>query len=1302
VNPGDVLADRFEIERAVGYGGMGMVYRALDRHTGQPVALKTLRHASEDHMRRFAKEAETMYKLQHPRVVRYLAHGRTEQGELFLVMEWLEGESLAERLRRSSLTLDETYKLALGVAEAIGVAHERGVLHRDIKPDNLFLVGKTIERLKLIDFGLARMERAAAGPTLTGDLVGTPGYMSPEQARGDKTIDARTDIFSLGCVLFRCLTGRRPFEGDDALAVLAKLVLETPPRVSELRPGLPHELDDLVARMLAKDRAARPADGAKLVAQLKAIAPAIHAATGVGEAPRSLRENLPSLTGNEQRVMCLVLARAEATVPPSVSATVGQQHNRIDVLPAALQPFGGKVDKLIDGSILVTVGAGAPSEQAARAGRCALAVRAVLGSVPVALTAGRGMVSRGALLGEAIDRAVGLLGLDRRDAVRVDEAAAALMRDRFEVGRDDRGFFLRGAQHEDDQTRRLLGKATSCVGRSRELRSLEALFEECVSEPVARAVLVTAPAGAGKSRLRHELIKRLITRGSVLDEEGDERPFQIWLGRGDPMSAGSAFGMLGSALRSAAGIRTGESIALRRQKLENRLARCLAAGDCRRVTEFVGELIGTPFDSESVQLRAARSDPMLMGERMRGAFEDFLAAECRANPVLLVLEDLHWGDLPSINFLDAALRNLGDEPWMVLAFARPEVHEMFPSLWRGRDLQEIRLGRLTKKACAKLIEQVLGEAATEEIVERLAQQSEGNAFFLEELIRAVAEGQGQRLPDSVLAMVQARLEALDSEARRVLRAASVFGQVFWRGGVVALLGGATKIRPDLDDWITALIDAEMIVHKSESRFPGEVQYEFRHGLMREAAYAALTENDRELGHRLAARWLSDAGEEEAVVLAEHFERGAEAAHAVRWYRRAAEQALEGDDLQDAIRRAERGIAAGAKGEELGALRLIQADAHRWRGEFAQMESSARVALELLPEGHTAWCKASAELAVACRALGHYDDLARVAERLSLLTPPRDHRPAFAAAAARVAQQLYLIGWSRHADALLARVADAEEVLADTHPEVVAWIYHAKAFGALHAGESGAYLQLAEAAVGNFQQAGDLRSATNSRGHLGNALLEVGGYPEAEETLREALAAARRMGLHNVVITAMHNLGIALAHQGKLDEALRLERDAAALAGELGNRRIEGASRHAAAKILAMQRQLAEAEQEARLATLLLQVAPPLRAHALSSLATIVLAQARGEEAIALAREAMQFLDQQGGIEEGEAAVRLAFAESAHATGDVATARRAIALAAERLSQRAARISVDHWRESFMTRVPENARTISLNRAWNAA
>ncbi|HEX8115058.1 MAG TPA: serine/threonine-protein kinase, partial [Kofleriaceae bacterium] len=270
----DLLEDRFEIEHQVRTGGMGAVFCARDRSSGERVAIKMLFDGRDRRAARFARETQLLSELSHPGIVRYVAHGATPAGAPFLVMEWLDGEDLRRRLEREPLTIGESVALTARVAEALAAAHARGIVHRDLKPSNLFLPDLRLDQVKVLDFGIAH-KAGMPQLTLTGTMVGTPGYMAPEQARSHEAVDARADVFALGCVLFHCLTGTAPFEGDSAIAVLGKILFGEAPRVSALWPEVPEDLDALVARMLAKDPALRPSDGAALTAALAALGPRV-------------------------------------------------------------------------------------------------------------------------------------------------------------------------------------------------------------------------------------------------------------------------------------------------------------------------------------------------------------------------------------------------------------------------------------------------------------------------------------------------------------------------------------------------------------------------------------------------------------------------------------------------------------------------------------------------------------------------------------------------------------------------------------------------------------------------------------------------------------------------------------------------------------------------------------------------------------------------------------------------------------------------------------------------------------------
>ncbi|WP_437728545.1 serine/threonine-protein kinase [Sorangium sp. So ce861] len=276
----EVVAGRFEVDTLLGEGGMGAVFEAWDREERRSVALKLLRDVDEATSARFDREAEALAALSHPGIVGYIAHGSTPMGERYLAMERLVGVTLAERLAAGPLGVRDAAEVGHGVASALAAAHEKGLVHRDIKPSNIFLQDGAVDRVKLLDFGLARGPNAAA-VTGVGTLVGTPSYMAPEQVRGAATPDARTDLFALGAVLFECLTGRAPFSGADTEAVLVKILVERPPAVRELCPLAPPALEALVARMLSKAPEGRPARAAEVAADLAALL----ADEGLGAAP---------------------------------------------------------------------------------------------------------------------------------------------------------------------------------------------------------------------------------------------------------------------------------------------------------------------------------------------------------------------------------------------------------------------------------------------------------------------------------------------------------------------------------------------------------------------------------------------------------------------------------------------------------------------------------------------------------------------------------------------------------------------------------------------------------------------------------------------------------------------------------------------------------------------------------------------------------------------------------------------------------------------------------------------------------
>ncbi len=253
----DALGGAFTIEGEIGRGGMGVVYRARDEKLKRRVAIKVLppELAFQAEIRaRFTREAETAARLSHPHIVPIYAVGEGN-GLVYFVMGYVDGESLGGRLkRRGKLPVEEVRRIMKETADALSAAHALSVIHRDIKPDNILLDG-TRGRVMVTDFGIAKAMSAGSGGTLTsaGVAIGTPQYMSPEQAAGEKEIDGRSDLYSLGIVSYQMLTGKLPFTAPSVAGILMKQITEMPPSISAERPDCPEDLALAVMRCLEKD-----------------------------------------------------------------------------------------------------------------------------------------------------------------------------------------------------------------------------------------------------------------------------------------------------------------------------------------------------------------------------------------------------------------------------------------------------------------------------------------------------------------------------------------------------------------------------------------------------------------------------------------------------------------------------------------------------------------------------------------------------------------------------------------------------------------------------------------------------------------------------------------------------------------------------------------------------------------------------------------------------------------------------------------------------------------------------------------
>jgi serine/threonine protein kinase/tetratricopeptide (TPR) repeat protein len=1282
VEVGDVIDGRFKVEAAVGHGGMGRVFRGIDRRDGRKVAIKVLQSASVENALRFEREVQILSKLAHDTIVEYRGHGVSKDGEAYLAMEWLDGEDLFDALEKAPLSVENTVQLGVRVSQALALSHAHGIVHRDIKPANIFLVEGDVKRLKVLDFGIARVDdmfgqsSSQAQLTHAGMIIGTVGYLSPEQARGAE-LTPRTDLFSLGAVLYVCLTQTPAFDGPSPLAVLAKIVADPVARVRDLVPGVPSLLDALIAKLLEKDPAARPPSAREVLMSLRELVGVV-----MTSSPPTAKRAV--LSDNERRLVGVVLAGSRGlSEGTTVSADVSSLRERLDPLAAQ---HGAKIEVLADRSVLATLEiAGDLKSRVAQAARLSLRMRQILPGYPVVLTTGR-VTARGAMpVGQAIDWASTQLDHAPREAIRTDRATARLLAGRFLVTEDQLGAIVH-AEQTASSSADLGGRMGRCVGRDRELDDLVRVYDECTSTSSPRVAMIAGDQGLGKSRVLFEFLVRLSKR--------DERPL-VMRGAGDGLSAGAPYAMLGQAIRDACGIDKRASAGANWDRIASTIARAVPEEEARSVAAFIAALAGVETGTDDPELERVRGDAQELGGRMRSAFARWIEAEATKRPVIVALEDAHNGDRPTFDLLEHTLRTVETGRVFVVATARTEIGENLPELFAGPRSSIVALGPLARQACVELAREALGSAADPELLQTIASRSAGNARFLEELIRAAARGQRDTLPDTIAGTVEAEITALGQAVRRAVRAASVFGQSFTVQGVAALLDEPPDV---VGSYLQTLVKAE-IATRADGADGG---YAFRHALLREVAYEMLTAEDRAEAHRRAASWLESIGTPPSLVLAEHYERSGDREHAVHALLHVAHEALAGNDFSHTISYAERAIGLGARGGIAAMLRLHAAEAQTWSGRPAAAMELALGALDGLPPGSAEWCQAASVLTEAAANVGRRDVAEEWAAKLrhAAWSTDRGHEGDGAPirALARSAAALVLAGSAELGRAVLDEVEYAlvngggADLVAAAH-------YHfgrANVFALRgdHALSVGEYSRAAEL----YQRAAYFRFESVVRANIGYALIELGAYEEGVTVLSEVLKNAETLGIPFTEALARHNLGIALALTGRVQDGYRVELEALDDYRAQGDVRFMAAAHLALAQIVELDGKIPEAERHAQEAVRLTHGSPAMRACALGWLAHFFLLQGRAHEGLAAATDGMNTMRRYG-IESSESLLRLVHAQGLAAVGQVEEARYALRDAVRRLDARAYAITEGPYRESFLNRIGENVRTRALANEW---
>jgi len=961
----------YEITEEIGKGGMATVYRAYQPSMDRHVAIKVIRASmlgDSVGRDRFTREAKLVAKLEHPHLLPVYDFDGAHDPP-YIVMRFLEGGTLKQVMEADPLPPEEMLYMLRQVATALDYAHRQEVVHRDLKPTNIMIDREG--NAFVADFGIARVTDAAKDLTGTGNVIGTPGYMAPEQARGKSEVDGRADVYSLGVIAFELLAGRGPYDRESAVDELMAHLQEPVPDITEFNAELGSEVNQVVQKSLAKEREERYETSGKFI---DALAKALHKrAAGSPSQLRSLTQSFAAEqiaamdAGSEevqtpsdvQRQMTALFMDvsdfAELLYESDETDAVQREIDRLwHAFEGIAQDQGGVLESRTGEAGLLMWGRAETSESdPEQAIRAALKMKetviaqaekrwgeteeeppfkAAITTGPVLLTreksgdttASGATITLASRLKESAPPGEVLISHDTYTQVRgvftVGQLPPVRMRGRSDPLEVYQVLEARPRAFRQ-QARGIEGVETKMIGREPELKILQDALTLTMEDGETQVVTVVGEAGVGKSRLLYEFFAWVQLMAET-----------VWFfeARATQPSMLQPYSLTRDLFSFRFGILDNDPLSVVHEKFEEGIAGFLN-GDSNHIAPMIGQLVGFDFSGSTI-VQPKLEDPESFHREALGYLGEFFLTATKTNPVLIQVEDIHWADERSLDLLNGLARENTEIPLFIIYMARPGLYDRRPSWGEGQEFHaRLTLNALSRLDSRRLVREMLKrvDKVPTDLRNLIIDRAEGNPFYMEELIKTliddgvIIKGDDEwtiemerlnpdRVPGTLVGVLQSRLDSFPAGQRTLMQRASVIGRIFWESALAHLSENEGTTAGAVASMLNDLRRREMVFKREESAFEGTAEYGFRHAILRDVVYDTIVPRQRREYHKQVAEWLIEAGrdrlDEYNLLIAEHFERAEERVLASEYTAKAAGVAAVRGTIDESIEVATRALA----------------------------------------------------------------------------------------------------------------------------------------------------------------------------------------------------------------------------------------------------------------------------------------------------------------------------------------------------------------------------------------------------------